>query len=277
MESFRPVIPCLTVAPYIGGKKNLADQVCRLIAGIPHRIYAECFAGMGGVFFRRTVRPDVEVINDFSRDVSTLFRILQRHYPQFLDTLKFQLSGRAEFERLLRVDPDTLTDLERAGRFLYLQRLAYGGKVAGRSFGTAPERPAKFDLTRLAPMLDDVHDRLAGVVIECLDYKEFIGRYDGPGTLFYLDPPYYGSEGDYGRDLFSREEFGRMAEQLAGIAGRFILSLNDHPAVRETFRAFTMRPVETFYSIATEDTKAVQELLISNCEGVLLHQQASML
>jgi hypothetical protein len=31
---------------------------------------------------------------------------------------------------------DTLTDLERAGRFLYLQRLAFGGKVAGRSFGT---------------------------------------------------------------------------------------------------------------------------------------------
>jgi DNA adenine methylase len=45
-------------------------------------------------------------------------RILQRHYPQFLGTLRFQLTTRAEFERLVRVDPETLTDLERAARFL---------------------------------------------------------------------------------------------------------------------------------------------------------------
>ena len=277
MESLSPVSPCNPVAPYIGGKLLLADQVARIISSTPHVTYAECFVGMGGVFFRRTMRPDAEVINDYSRDVATLFRILQRHYPQFLDTLKWQLSGRAEFDRLLQVDPDTLTDLERAGRFLYLQRLCYGGKVASRVFGVAPDRPARFDLTKLVPMLEEVHDRLAGVIVECLHYADFLERYDAAGTLFYLDPPYYGCEGDYGASLFSRAEFPKMAEQLRGLQGKFVLSLNDCPEVRQIFDGFTIRQVETTYSIATTETKKVHEVLISNYAGVQLHEQASML
>jgi hypothetical protein len=54
---------------------------------------------------------------------------------QFMETLKFQITSRAEFERLAASNADTLTDLERAGRFLYLQRLAFGGKGAGPQFG----------------------------------------------------------------------------------------------------------------------------------------------
>ncbi|TCT29740.1 hypothetical protein EDC90_104812 [Martelella mediterranea] len=42
---------------------------------------------------------------------TTLFWILQRHYPQFLDVIKFQLSSRREFERLAATDQSTLPDL----------------------------------------------------------------------------------------------------------------------------------------------------------------------
>jgi DNA adenine methylase len=98
---------------------------------------------MGGVFLRRTRRPKCEVINDISEDVATFFRILQRHYVAFMDMLRFQLTTRAGFERLMRTDPSTLTDLERAARFLYLQRTAFGGKVVGRNFGVDDGRPAR--------------------------------------------------------------------------------------------------------------------------------------
>lgn len=56
---------------------------------------------MGGIFLRRTRRPRGEVINDRGRDVANLFRILQRHYPQFIETLRFQLTTRVEFDRLV--------------------------------------------------------------------------------------------------------------------------------------------------------------------------------
>jgi DNA adenine methylase len=87
---------------------------------------------MGGVFFRRRSRPKMEVINDINRDVVNLFRILQRHFQQLLDVLKWQVCSRAEFDRLVQVAPDTLTDLERAARFLYLQRAAFGADAGRR-------------------------------------------------------------------------------------------------------------------------------------------------
>lgn len=269
MESPKNITPITPPAPYIGGKRNLAARICPMIDAIPHKTYVEPFVGMGGIFFRRRVQPRAEIINDYGRDVANLFRILQRHYPQFLEVMRFQLTTRAEFERLVATDPSTLTDLERAARFLYLQRTAFGGKVVSRCFGVAKNYPARFNLTTLEPMLEDVHTRLSGVVIECLDYAEVIRRYDGPDTLFYLDPPYWNCEGDYGAALFGRDDFERLASQLSGIAGRFILSINDTPEVREIFAAFDLEAVKTTYSIAGKRTKAraAGELIVMSKGG----------
>jgi DNA adenine methylase len=231
-------------------------------------MYAEPFVGMGGVFLRRPTRAKVEVINDWSRDVSNFFRVLQRHYVAFLEMIRFQLTTRAEFERLAATDPDTLTDLERAARFLYLQRVGYGGRVAGRSFGLSRTTAGRFDITKLAPMLEDLHTRLAGVVIERLPYAEFITRYDRDGALFFLDPPYWGNEGDYGAGMFSRSDFEAIAELLAGIKGRFIATINDKPEIRRLFGSFRIEPAKTTYSIgAASGSDNAEILIISNVAG----------
>jgi DNA adenine methylase len=188
MHTLLSKTPVEPLAAYVGGKRRLARLIVDRISAIPHDTYAEPFVGMGGVFLRRPQAAKSEVINDASRDVATFFRILQRHYPQLMDTLKYQITSRAEFERLTRAVPDTLTDLERAARFLYLQRLAFGGKVAGRTFGVDPARSGRFNLNALGPRLDEVHERQAGVVIESLDFEEFIERYDRPGTCFTSIP-----------------------------------------------------------------------------------------
>lgn len=261
-EQLQPVTPVRPVAGYIGGKRNLAGRLVPMIEAVPHDLYVEAFVGMGGIFFRRTRQPKVEVINDISADVATLFRILQRHYQQFLDTLKWQLGSRAEFERLMRVDPSTLTDLERAARFLYLQRMAFGGKVAGRNYGTSTTTPSRFDLTKLVPMLEAVHERLAAVHIERLSYAEIIRRYDRPGALFYLDPPYWGCEDDYGKDVFSPADFDRLRGLLEGLRGRFILSINDRPEVRALFAGFVIEEVGLTYRVSGGVTQA-RELIIS--------------
>ncbi|CAH0339559.1 DNA adenine methylase [Rhizobium sp. CECT 9324] len=263
LEELREVPNTQPPAAWIGGKRTLAPRLVSMIESIPHQRYAEPFVGMGGVFFRRRRVPRSEVINDRSGDVINLFRILQRHYPQFMDTLKFQITSRREFERLKACDPATLTDLERAARFIYLQKLAFGGKVSGRNFGVQTDGGARFNLTRLAPLLEDVHERLAGVVIENLDWLQFIDRYDRPGVLFYLDPPYWGNEGDYGSGLFGREQFEMMADRLKRLQGGFILSINDRPEIRELFRDCQIQPVDLAYTVSGGKGTKVSELIVS--------------
>jgi DNA adenine methylase len=262
-----PVRPVSPAAPYLGGKRNLARRLVALIATIPHQTYVEPFVGMGGIFLRRTSRPRAEVMNDISTDVTNLSRILQRHYVPLMDMLRWQLTSRAEFERLLASNADTLTDLERAARFLYLQRTSFGGKVSGRSFGIDRRSPGRFDVTKLEQVLADIHERLAGVVIERLPYAELIRRYDGPETLFYLDPPYWGCERDYGDGVFGRDDFQQLSDILGQLQGRFVLSINATPGAREVFGRFHTIDVETTYTIATASggsgTRA-GELIVSN-------------
>ena len=265
METLSEVRPVSPVAPYLGGKRNLARRICALIETIPHAAYVEPFVGMGGIFLRRKKKPTKEVINDLSGDVATLFRVLQEHYPYFIDMLRWRITSRAEFERLRALPPERLTDLQRAARFLYLQRLAFGGKVSARTFGIARERPARFDITTLEPMLAEVHERLAGVDIEQLPYAEVIRRYDAPATLFYLDPPYWGCEQDYG-DGFTRDDFAAMADQLVGIQGKFVLSINDTPGAREVFDRFHIEAVETTYTVGHRGAVKAGELIVSNFE-----------
>ncbi|MFT4097425.1 MAG: DNA adenine methylase [Rhodoblastus sp.] len=262
-HTFRSVERTRPVAPYVGGKKQLAAAVIERIDAIPHTTYAEVFVGMGGVFFRRTRAPRAEVVNDLSSDVATLFRVLQRHYVPLMDELRWRLTSRREFERLAASDPATLTDLERAARFLYLQRTTFGGKVAARSFGVSPTNSGRFDIAKLGPILEAAHERLSGVIIEALPYADFLARYDRPGTLFYLDPPYWGSEGDYGRDMFGREDFERLAKALASLQGRFVMSINDTPEVRKVFKRFALAEVDVTYTISRGEGVRRGELIVT--------------
>lgn len=188
--------------------------------------------------------------------------MLQEHYELFVRFLRFRVSSRDEFERLRALPADRLTDFQRAARFLYLQRLAFGGKVVGRNFGVSAGQSARFNALRLEPQLEAIYERFAAVVIERLPYGEFIRRYDRAGMLFYLDPPYWGCEEDYGQDVFGRADFERLAEQLRGIKGRFLLSINDTPGVREVFAGFPMQTLDVTYQIGAGAPRTFGELII---------------
>ena len=265
MTTMTKVRPAAPVAPWLGGKKALSARIIARIEAVDHATYAEPFVGMGGVFLRRSWKPQCEVANDFNGEITNLFRILQQHLPQLMEVMRYQIASRREFERLRKTDPATLTDLQRAARFLYLQRQAFGGKLGG-VFGVATDRPSRFSLSRLEPILEAAHERLESVIFENLDWSDLIRRYDGSKTLFYLDPPYWGGESDYGKGLFERSAFQAMAEQLARIRGKFSLSINDRPEIRELFAGFEFEEVRLKYTVAAGGATEAAELIISNVE-----------
>jgi len=245
------VEPLPGLVPWIGGKRNLARRLAARIDAIPHTCYAEPFVGMGGVFFRRRKPSRVEAINDCSRDVATLFRMLQRHPDALFGECATMVASAAEFERQARLDPDLLTDVERAARLIYLQSAGWGGKVIGRTFGRDCRSRIGFYWPRLQGRLQNVRHRLQGVYIDCLTWEKFIAQWDGSDTLFYLDPPYQGAEAHYGKGLFARDDFIRLADILSAISGHFILSVSDTPLMRATFSRFAIEPIDTIWHIGT--------------------------
>jgi DNA adenine methylase len=202
---------------------------------------------------------------DTSGDVANLFRVARRHYEPLVEEMAWLLASRDEFERYRRVDPTTLTDIERAVRFLYLQRIAFGGRVTGRNFGVRRDQSSRFNQAHLRGELRQLRDRLQPVTIEQLPWSDVVRRYDGADALFYLDPPYDETEG-YGVE-FGRADYVAMAEQLAQIRGRFVLSINATPFVRETFARFDIAEVETTWTVSSASAgrgTKVTELIIRN-------------
>lgn len=263
--NFEQVKATEPIAPYLGGKRLLAKTIVPIIEKIPHNIYCEPFVGMGGIFFRRTQKPKCEAINDINNELVNMFRMVER-FPDYLaDMLRFKICSRAEFKRMLATPPLLLTELERAVRYLYIQKNAFGGKVRSQAFGVDLSR-VRFSSKRVIPQIQALHERLSNVYIECLPYGEFIKRYDRPDTLFYLDPPYWNCENDYGKGTFCKADFDELAKLLKGIKGKFILSINDVPEIRQIFKAFYIKEVQTTYTVGTQSGKQAAELLISNID-----------
>ncbi len=263
--NFEQVKATEPIAPYLGGKRLLAKTIVPIIEKIPHNVYAEPFVGMGGIFFRRTQKPKCEAINDINNELVNMFRMVERFPDYLVDMLKFKICSRAEFKRMLATPPLLLTELERAVRFLYLQKTAFGGKVRSQAFGVDLSR-VRFNSKRLIPQIQALHERLSNVYIECLPYAEFIKRYNRVDTLFYLDPPYWNCENDYGKGTFCKADFDELAKLLKGIKGKFILSINDVPEIRQIFKAFYIKEVQTTYTVGTQSGKQAAELLISNID-----------
>ncbi len=249
------------LAGWMGGKRQLAG---RIIAAMPeHECYVEAFAGAAWVFFSKP-ESRVEVLNDINREVVTLYRVAQHHLEEFVRYFKWALVSRDEFSRLKACDPDTLTDIQRAARFYYLQQSCFGGRIHRPAFGYGTTHPPRLNLLRIEEDLSAAHLRLARTYLECLPYGEVIRRYDKPVTFFYLDPPYLGCEDYYGQGIFGREDFEALAAQLSNLSGKFLLSLNDSPEIRKVFSAFEIESVTVNYSCTNGPNLKAREVLVRN-------------
>jgi DNA adenine methylase len=249
------------LVPWPGGKRRWADKLLPLFPN--HKTYVEPFAGAAGLFFARPEPSDVEVLNDINGELVTLYRVVQHHLDEFVRQFRWALMSRQSFLWAKLQRPETLTDIQRAARFFYLQKMAFGGKVAGQVFGTSTTSPARLNLLRIEEDLSEAHLRLARVTIEHLPWAECVRRYDRPETLFFMDPPYWQVEG-YGVP-FGLDQYQALAEVLRDLKGRAILTLNDHPDMRGVFAGFKTTSTAVRYTIGRDQkgrSKPRGELII---------------
>ena len=147
-------------------------------------------------------------------------------------------------------------------RFYFLIRVSFGGK--GENFGYAKTGKSKFITDNLYETFSAVYNRLRRVYIEEGNFEAVIGRYDGQNTVFYLDPPYYQTSGY--RYKMALEDYERLSSMLAGIQGKFLLTINDHETMREVFSGYEIDEAEVAYSIGKDvkSRKRYGELMVRN-------------
>lgn len=245
---------------YIGGKSKLSSKIIEMMPD--HRAYSEVFAGAAWVFFRKDP-AQYEVLNDLDSELITFYRVVQNHLEEFLRQFKWVLASREWWHDWKRQqEAGGLTDIQKAARYYYLQRLAFGGRVRGRVFGTAPMDRPRINLLRIEEEMSEVHMRLARVTIEDLPWQEFLKRYDRQAMFFYLDPPYF--EAPFYKHNMEGPDYLELAEALRGLKGRFLLSINDRKEMRDAFKRFDVNPVQLKYSVAQKGLTKAKELLIKN-------------
>lgn len=247
--------------PWMGGKSRLAKKIARCIPY--HTCYVEVFCGAANILFAKP-RSKCEVINDINTDLVGLFRVVKYHRREFLRQLQYLTHSRLEFTDSRR--RPGLTDIQRAARYYLVLKAAFGGKGATDRchFGYGTTGKASFNRTSLA-VLNKCHKRLDGVIVERTDYLDCLKRYDRPHTFFYCDPPYLDLTG-YAAD-FGYNEHERLADRLKALKGKFLLSINDHPAIRKLYTGCTIRKITTRYSLSRNKKAAAKtrgELLIAN-------------
>ena len=243
---------------YIGGKRRIARRILSLIP--EHTTYVEPFAGGAQVFFHKP-RSKVEVLNDLDNEVVNFLRICQRHPQELARTLRWQPASRRMFEWHQHQPPETLTDIERAARFFYLQKNTWGGKRTRQNFHFAVTKLPSYTPSSLAKRLAEVAERLDHVQLEALPYHAVFAQYDRPTTFFYCDPPYVGV--DLYQHNFSDEQFQELARHLHSLTGRFLLSINDCPKARAWFDGFHRMEIAFTYT-STRTPGRFRELLFAN-------------
>lgn len=247
---------------WIGGKKALRDEI---IARFPldYKRYIEVFGGGGWVLFYKNPGRDFEVYNDFNPNLANLYRCVRDHPKELIAELTYVLNSRIDFDYVRKTlhTKTEIPDIKRAAHFYQIIRQSYASGLD--SFGAQPH-----SMWNNFPLITQACSRLQKVVIENKDFEKLIKQYDRPESFFYCDPPYYETE-DYYEDVgFTKKDHERLANTLCSIQGKFLLSYNDCPNIRELYSrpGIVIEGTSRLSNIAQryEAGKQYAELLISN-------------
>lgn len=242
---------------WIGGKRALRDEIISRFPTTPSKRYIEVCGGAGWVFFRKQRAPgQLEIFNDVNGELINLFKCVKFHEPELCRWMEDVPFSRELFEDFRVCDLRGLTDIQRAVRYFYMIRSSFGANC--RSFAAVGHGIGKA-LDKL-PM---IRDRLRGVVLENLDFEALIHSYDRTDALFYVDPPYMGSESLY-ENPFTSADHDRLCAVLRAVKGRFILSYNDCKKVRETYSWASVEGVGRKNLLSKKGGEEFSEVIIRN-------------
>lgn len=250
--------------PWVGGKSRLRKEILAIFPEEVPSCYIEVFGGAGWILFSKDKHAKMEVFNDWDGHLINLYRCIQNHCEELQREIlkggaEISLCSRELFDDYLeQLDVRGLTDIQRAARYFYIIRISYGARKETFCCN-------RRTLNNATAKLPEIQQRLRDVVIENRDFEALIKTYNRPGALFYCDPPYYEAEHFY--QGFKSGDHERLKQALEKVQGRFILSYNDVPEIREMYKNYYIKAVERANDLAAKrgsGQPAYKELIITN-------------
>lgn len=255
---------------WVGGKSRLRKFILPLLPS--HSCYVEVFGGAGWVLFGKQP-SDVEILNDIDQDLINFFRVVKHKPEELIQSFEWELVARAEFERLVELDPSTLTDIQRAHRFFYIIMAGWGGEFHYPRFATSVTDGGHGNrlfgaIKYLRKRIEPVHDRLKNVIIENLEWEACINRYDRDKVVMYIDPPYPANGANYKYNMRSWEEHQILADRLAKAKCKWLVSSYNNEQVRNLYDGYHFVPIKSFSGMANKKNGSSRtlndELIITN-------------
>ena len=282
-----------TPVSWIGNKTSILHILYALFP-LSYERYIEPFGGSGAVLLGKAIPDKLEVYNDYNANLVNLFRCMRDRPMEFIRELGFlNLNARDDFvvlkrffekleftDEFLNQELDLTSillpapkaeeirmlykaskedyDLRRAVMFLKLIRYSYSS--GGKSFACQP-----FNVAILFTFIEQLSKRLANTVIENQDFEMLIKHYDRPDAFFYCDPPDFTSEYVYECE-FTWNDHVRLHDTLAQTKGKWMVSYNDCPEIRELYQNYNQFGFTRIHTMAQkyEAGKEFPELLIAN-------------
>ena len=219
----------------------MAARICRLLP--PHTVYVEPFCGSAAVMFQKGL-PEItnndnyrEVLNDTNGQVVNFFRVMQDEALRsaLIDRLEWTLYSQDEHKKAKEIckasADNTVNDpVTMAWAWFVNISCSFANKL-NSGFGTANYNyePAT-TFYKKVQALKEFRDRLKCTTIMNEPALKVIERFDSPQTVFYVDPPYPGTEqGHYGG--FTQADFVELVERLKQCHGAVVLSCYHNEAV----------------------------------------------
>ena len=261
---------------YPGGKSRAIKTISEYV---PKKFseFREPFVGGGSVFiYLKQQFPDVKMaINDLNPELYLFWHFAQSDLSKLVSEVRQMKEnyqdGKLLFEKLARLDVNTLSDLERAVRFFVLNRITFSGTIesGGFSLEAFHKRFTHSSIDRLENLASILTPEIK---ITNLDYSHLINE-PGKDVFIFLDPPYFKAEKSklYGKkgDLHTGFDHQRFAATLKQCPHNWLITYDNCPEIRENFKWANIIEWELQYGMNNYKQKKAekgQELFISNYE-----------
>ncbi|MDA9785637.1 Dam family site-specific DNA-(adenine-N6)-methyltransferase [Gammaproteobacteria bacterium] len=260
------------VLKWAGGKNKLYKNNLQLFQ-LDYKNYIEPFLGGGSIFFNMS--PKKALLGDVNSRLIDLFLALKDDHEKLFFSVEELIKAHSS-EQYYKIRDLFNSSSGKPEHFLYLNRTCFNGVYRENMKGEFNVPIGKRNSSFFPFTIEDFAKYskvLAGAELKTQGFEETLLKAK-KGDFIFIDPPYLKNENNYesfrkyGKDIFSKEDLGRLAEVLRSLSGdcKILISNFDLANVKTLFPDWNQASIKqmSYISGAGKGRKPMEEVLIYN-------------